>query len=386
MNDAGQKICLSMIVKNEAHVIRRCLESVRPIIDYWVVVDTGSTDGTQDVIRAAMSDLPGFVVDRPWVDFAYNRSEALRLARPHGDYALIIDADDDLVIPDGFVMPRLDAPGYYFKIIDSFVEYMRIQLVSSTLDWHYRGVLHEFLDCAEMPATRTLPLAMRRGVDGARHKDPDTYLKDIVVLEKALVTEQDPMLVSRYTFYLAQSYRDAGQRRKALEYYLKRSDLGFWEEEVYISLLSAAYLMESFGEPEDGICAIYDRAIAISPHRAEARHGASRLCRTRRNFVRGLRYAEAGMPPRIPESALFLQSWIYNYGLMDEYAVNAYNIGQYRACLFTCLKILAHKDVSPEHRERIARLSREALSKMVDPVWGLNKSSYSTTLLPHWRS
>ncbi|MEU5316418.1 glycosyltransferase [Streptomyces sp. NPDC021056] len=40
-----------MIVKNEAHVIRRCLESVLPLVDTWVILDTGSPDGTQDIIR-----------------------------------------------------------------------------------------------------------------------------------------------------------------------------------------------------------------------------------------------------------------------------------------------------------------------------------------------
>ena len=41
------RICLNMIVKNEAHVIRRCLDSVRPHITHWVIVDTGSTDRTR---------------------------------------------------------------------------------------------------------------------------------------------------------------------------------------------------------------------------------------------------------------------------------------------------------------------------------------------------
>jgi len=50
MNRAGQTICLVMIVKNEAHVIRRCLESVRPLIDTWLIIDTGSTDGTQRLL------------------------------------------------------------------------------------------------------------------------------------------------------------------------------------------------------------------------------------------------------------------------------------------------------------------------------------------------
>jgi hypothetical protein len=41
MNAVKQSVCLNMIVKNEADVIRRCLDSVRPIIDRWVIVDTG---------------------------------------------------------------------------------------------------------------------------------------------------------------------------------------------------------------------------------------------------------------------------------------------------------------------------------------------------------
>ncbi|MGW8788902.1 glycosyltransferase, partial [Heyndrickxia sporothermodurans] len=49
MSVARKTICLSMIVKNEASVIRRCLDSVRPLIDTWVIIDTGSTDGTQDI-------------------------------------------------------------------------------------------------------------------------------------------------------------------------------------------------------------------------------------------------------------------------------------------------------------------------------------------------
>ena len=74
-----QKICLSMIVKDEAAVIARCLASVRPLIDYWIIVDTGSADGTPDIVRKVLHDIPGELHQRPWVDFAHNRSEALDL-------------------------------------------------------------------------------------------------------------------------------------------------------------------------------------------------------------------------------------------------------------------------------------------------------------------
>src|SRR5215471_3825198 len=96
MDANHQTLCLNMIVKNEAPVIARCLASVRPIIDYWVIVDTGSTDRTQEAIRTLMGDLPGQLHERPWRDFGHNRTEALELAQPHGEYMLWIDADDAL--------------------------------------------------------------------------------------------------------------------------------------------------------------------------------------------------------------------------------------------------------------------------------------------------
>ena len=49
-------ICLTMIVKNESQVIRRCIDSVKDYISYWVIVDTGSTDGTQDLIKEIMAE------------------------------------------------------------------------------------------------------------------------------------------------------------------------------------------------------------------------------------------------------------------------------------------------------------------------------------------
>jgi hypothetical protein len=64
MNAAGQTLCLNMIVNNEAPVIRRCLDSLRPIIDHWVIVDTGSA--RQTIIREYLKDLQGELHERPW--------------------------------------------------------------------------------------------------------------------------------------------------------------------------------------------------------------------------------------------------------------------------------------------------------------------------------
>src|SRR5271165_2538983 len=100
-------VCLCMIVRNEAPVIRRCLESVKPMIDYWVIVDTGSTDGTQEIIKDYMKEIPGELFERPWQNFEHNRNEALTLARGKAEYVLIIDADDILIYDSDFRMPKL---------------------------------------------------------------------------------------------------------------------------------------------------------------------------------------------------------------------------------------------------------------------------------------
>src|SRR6478735_7811699 len=97
MTPSEQTVCLNMIVRNEAAIVERCLNSVVSFIDHWVIVDTGSTDGTQELIQRCLRNVPGELIERPWVDFAHNRSEALEFARGKSDYLFVLDADDVLI-------------------------------------------------------------------------------------------------------------------------------------------------------------------------------------------------------------------------------------------------------------------------------------------------
>ncbi|HEX5958698.1 MAG TPA: glycosyltransferase, partial [Hyphomicrobiaceae bacterium] len=221
------KICLNMIVKNEAHVIRRCLDSLRPVIDTWVIVDTGSSDGTQDIIRAHMKDVPGTLFERPWRNFGHNRTEALELARDTADYLLVFDADDVLTLPPGFAMPQLTRDAYALAMQLGTTAYWRTSLVSTRLAWRYVGVLHEYLDCGSpFNQERLAGPGIIAGIDGGRGRGLDVaakYARDARILEQALIDEPDN---ARYVFYLAQSYRDSGQLQKSLEAYQRRAAMG----------------------------------------------------------------------------------------------------------------------------------------------------------------
>jgi len=70
-----------MIVKNEAHIILETLQNLVNSItfDYWVISDTGSTDGTENLILNFFSEvgIPGELHKDEWQNFAHNRNLAL---------------------------------------------------------------------------------------------------------------------------------------------------------------------------------------------------------------------------------------------------------------------------------------------------------------------
>lgn len=366
-------IGLCMIVKNEAHVIRRCLDSVRPLVDFVLVEDTGSSDGTQEVVRGWLreSGVRGLVVEEAWRDFAWNRTRALALLRAQDwvDYALIIDADDTLGFEPGFdaaafkaglVADQLDV-----EIRHGGIRYHRPQLCRNAMAFRYRGVLHEFL---EGPAQARQEIAaglfMRFGADGARSREAGKYARDAAVLEQALGEEGDAFLRARYTFYLAQSWRDAGRPERALPRYLERAEQGFWQEEVYYSLYQAARMMEALGQAEETVIAAYLRAASVLPGRVEALHAASRFCRMKGRNEEGWRIAARGLGIAAPASGLFVEHWVHRYGMRDEYAVNAYWCGRYAECLEACLDILELGDLEAGLRRRVAANARFAAEKL----------------------
>lgn len=233
-------VCLNMIVKDESQVINRCLASVKPLIDYWVIVDTGSTDETQNIIKEYMKEIPGELHERPWVDFAENRNQALELARGKSDYILLIDADETMEYPINYHWPVLDKDCFDVNMILGNLQYSRVSLVKSSLDWKWYDVLHEYIYASKCKTVGTLIDIYRTSKsDGHRSTDSNKFLKDAAVLEAALLKEPKNL---RYRFYLAQSYRDAKKYDLAIENYQKRAVAEGWDEEVIISLLQIARL------------------------------------------------------------------------------------------------------------------------------------------------
>ncbi|PLC04795.1 glycosyl transferase [Variovorax sp. RO1] len=316
------RICLNMIVKNEAPVITRCLASVKPWIDHWVIVDTGSTDGTQDLVREFMSDLPGELHERPWVDFASNRNEALELARAQGDLLLFIDADETLVVPEGFAWPPMEGDGYQLQCDSDGLHFFRNTLVATHLPWRWEGVLHEHLSC-DAPHTwaHLMAPSIQVSRDGARARSVDTCLRDIEVLERALHDEPDH---TRYRFYLAQSCRDAGLLAEGRAHYATRATMGGWDEEVWFSLFQVAALDEQLGADAAQVREGYLKAYQMRPTRAEPLCALARFHRLRDELALAHLYAQQAAAIAYPSDALYLDAAVYAWRALDELVVSAY--------------------------------------------------------------
>jgi len=344
-------ICLNMIVKNEAPVIHRCLASVRPWIDHWAIVDTGSTDGTQDLIREAMADVPGELHERPWLNFAHNRNEALELGRPHGDYLLFIDADETLAMPAGFRWPSLTADGYRVDCEYAQVRYHRSTLIATRLPWRWHGVIHEYLDCERPHAWQVLPgPRILVNHDGARARDPQTYLKDVALLEKALRDEPGN---ARYVFYLAQSLKDARQLAPSRERYLQRAAMGGWEEERWYAQFRAAQLAELLGLPPAEVREGYLMAYQARPVRAEPLYELARYERQRGEFALAYLFARQAVAITQTPDTLFVDASVYAWRAADEFVISSYYTGFVAQGREVLRRLLAEGKFPASERARI---------------------------------
>lgn len=366
-------IGLCMIVKNEAPILARCLDSVKNLVDHVLIVDTGSTDGTQQLVLDWLEEnqITGCVVESSWKDFATNRTEALARMRSLSfiDYTLMIDADDQLEYAYGLPSPywkeNLTADQISILVHHDGIQYARPHLMRNNKPFYYRGVTHEFLDCAE-PVTKGFNSAVRLrvGTDSHRRTQGNKFENDLQLLTQALRTETDPMMHSRYAFYLAQTYKDMGRLQEAWEAYAYRGTLGGWVEERYVSFYEFASLWLKLGLSKEHAIQHYLMAYEIVPHRAEALHGAAKLCRELRRYQQGYLLTHQGLTLPLPVNGLFVSPWIYTYGLLDEFSIAAYHVGHHQESLMACERLLTEGHIPDSERPRIEQNRQAALSAL----------------------
>jgi hypothetical protein len=364
-----------MIVKNESAIIRSTLENLTSYVKfaYWVICDTGSTDGTQDIIKNFFKDknIPGQLFEDPWKDFGYNRTLALERAyqSKKADYVLIFDADD--AFRGNFKMPKLDKDRYSCKFgYGSDFTWYRPVILNNRIQWKYFGVLHEYVDCIEPNYNPTSVhvdgdyYIEARTIGGDRNKDDKKYEKDARLLEKALEEETDEGLRARYAFYCAQSFRDCRDFENGIKYYMMRTKMGYFDEEIHVSYYNAGKMMIALGRPEQEVEKTFLDGWICMKDRSECLYELAKYYRLKGNYVKGYAFGEIGRKIPFPSNrVLFLHKDVYDWRIHDETAINAFYIGKYDESIRLNQIVLRH-----HYDERVLNNLRFSIKEKLNKI------------------
>lgn len=347
-----------IMVKNEADVI---IPTLQPFIDAgitsYLVYDTGSTDGTQDVIRNHFDNCHikhAYIVEEPFVDFATSRNRALRLAEEifvNNTFLLMLDAEwythnvKELIEfckkNQRYIAPNCTGSCYLIRLltmqdnIDNFTP----RLIRQGCNVRYVGVVHESIP--EI-ASGILPESVYfeyKPQQYGKDKSKERCTRDYALLKKS---HEDNPSNMRTLFYLGQTCQFIDEWEEAIFYYQKRLRLGEISEENYLAayrigcaiehIIAESYKNGSIiSYTEKDAVDYYLQAYAILPWRAEP------LFRIACHYIRHNQHAIAYLfahravqlsYPR--NNALFVEKTVYDYLRYDILGQCAAYVGEYK--------------------------------------------------------
>jgi ADP-heptose:LPS heptosyltransferase/glycosyltransferase involved in cell wall biosynthesis/SAM-dependent methyltransferase len=328
LNGAGQRdlvlaplvkrpvVLAGIIVKNEERDLPRCLQSIETVVDGVVLVDTGSTDATLEVVQGA-TGLPIYaqtytgasrqdeVGDWKIWDFSNARNVFVREIEERGaDYVLWVDADDELLTPHQ--LRRV----FYWDQYDVF----GIQVESSGSRWMHHRVwktrrgIHFEGRCHEYPTYGGHAERVLTDVTVRHHAEPGAGENSNARNMRILLEEYAEAPSPRTAFYLANTYRDARRYAEAVPWYAKRIAFGrgYQDEWLFAHLYKAncQRLVRDFV----GACQTLHQAVAVASGWSEFWMELAYCCYDQHDYEGTIGHALIARDKPQPPTALWRES------------------------------------------------------------------------------
>lgn len=349
------RIVLGMIVKNEETTLQKTLDSAMDGVDAVFIFDTGSTDGTLDLIRDYSKkhapSKPFYVMQGEFVNFAEARNSLLEFIEDHPsssliDFILLLDANDEFhgtaelrqYARERLASPDDDEGGFYilqkWLYGDVIETYYNIFLIRPRRKWRYTGAVHEYLHPENLKLAKT-PMKCPDTIWIYQDRNENCeqsfvrYTRDKALLLAEL--EQNPN-EPRALFYLAQTYSCLDQYEDAYEYYKRRAAISGADDPMPEETYHAKYRMGNMcirlQKPHDEIVRAYSDAYEFW-NRVEP---VLRLCEyylfVRNQPLIAYGYATMAIFTPFPTNALlFVSETDYAYARYNRFVVTAFAAG-----------------------------------------------------------
>ena len=369
---------LVMIVKNEAKRIAAVLASYRPYIDAWTILDTGSTDGTQDLIKRDLAGIPGILHEEPFVDFATSRNRALEL---HGTATVFSIMPNGDVLQGGAAMVsfleahRRDLAGAY-RVRIAPGHYYHPLVMRTGFGWRYKWRTHE---CAMGPNTGpAIPDVTVLRDRGARSSDEwrTRWTRDLDLLNRDRIDDPtDP----RPYFYLGQTHECLGQPAQALKMYEQRAKMGGYFDEVFEAKFRIGKMKETLGCPWAEIQQAYLEAYAHDPRRAEPLYAISQYWYDKEIHAISRLFATVAAEMPKPPTDLFLDEDVYTWKAADRAAISSFYAGHKQDG-----RDFAEQAVSYRPNDERLRSNRAFYSQSASELFGATARSIEFTPETGW--
>ena len=323
---------LCMIVKNEVHGIAETLRSFAPYIDYWTIMDTGSTDNTADVVRETLRDIPGDLFTGEFGDFSTARNRALAHHGEKTNWTIMPDADDRLVGGDKLreQLPIDDSgpDGFMVNLLRGHLDYYLPLVLRSSHKLRYVGRVHENVD--RIIQQKLVGVEVRQDQPPqSREASKKRWERDALLLGEDLdANPTNP----RTLFYLAQTYECLNDKPKAIELYLKRIEVGGWIDETFETHLRLAGIYRATSDDVEADRWLL-RAHTFMPERAEPLLKLAQHYHAKDNHALAFLFGDRGAEMPYSRSTLWVDhnaqddcariASIHAYYLKDAYAKQA---------------------------------------------------------------
>lgn len=328
------KISLGMIVKNEEEILVKTLESVKSIVDEFCIVDTGSTDGTKDIIKKYQSE----IIEIPFEDFVTTKNKALEHC--HGDYVLWMDADEVLYKGHDklleWVEKGVDAvnckitegPADNYDIINTM--YDRIRIWKNNGKWKFYGPgVHEVIVGDVLPITDPTILIRHEHLKSDKAATAkDRFEKYIQLLTNYI---KDHPIDTRAWFYLGRTYMDINERLMAISAFIQYLSIqpNWFKDEKFDAAFNIAKCYKEEGDYE-AATKWAKEALQIDNRRSEAYCFLGDLVFNKQNWKQAALFYEQALRPIPEDVGLFLNPYCYKTYPKDQLTICYYNMKEFK--------------------------------------------------------